>query len=309
MAVQVHEEDVSAELLAAGSGFYFRKVYRALRELFQRADQESGTVLDDKGAREGGLVVAARRGVLFAEHNEACEIWAAVLDAAGENFGTEDLGCATSANGGGVIARHHLLHGGRIRKRCFDRGLWEAALNDAPALAQRLRVRKEDVHRVRFGTGLNEQVVLNRQDGFVLDGKCPGSVNENIQCFGNRALEAVFDRNDAEIGHSRIDGARYGGNAGHRYLLGTGVVLEGRFLAEGTGRAQEGQSRTCPLLRRTSLSDRAAHPSGRLRLVRRNWSTQREGHPRSRGASPRLPGPRRGSPCRCWEPAECRPSL
>src|SRR5439155_11955734 len=112
MAVHVHEEDVRTELLPAGARLDLREVDGAVREFLQCADQEPGAVLDDEGARQGRLVIAARRGVLFSEHHKAREIRAAVLDAAGENFSAEDLGRATSADGGGLVARHHLLHGG-----------------------------------------------------------------------------------------------------------------------------------------------------------------------------------------------------
>ena len=128
-----------------------------------------------------------------------------------------DIGGPAGADCCGVVARHHLLYGRRIRERGFDGSFGEAALDEAAALAQRLWVCKEDLDGISFRTGLDQQVVLDRQDRFVLDGQRPGAVHEDVERLSDGPLEAVFDWDDTEIGHSRIDGARYGGDACHRH--------------------------------------------------------------------------------------------
>jgi hypothetical protein len=113
-----------------------------------------------------------------------------------EHLCAVDLGRPAGADGGGLLARHHLFDGGGVGEGGFDGSLREATLDEAAALTKGLRVDEDDLDVFRLRAGAHEQVVVDGDDDFVADGEGTGAVHEEIERLRYRTFEAVLDGRD-----------------------------------------------------------------------------------------------------------------
>src|SRR4051812_223779 len=66
-----------------------------------------------------------------------------------------------------------------------------------------------------------------------------GVVDKDVQRFGDGAGEQVLDRDYTLVRVAAFDRCSHGGVRGAGDEVGLGAVAEGRFFAEGAGRAEE----------------------------------------------------------------------
>src|SRR6266508_481464 len=78
MPIDVHQKDVFAERLLAGSRFELGHVDARARQLLQRVHQDTSAILGEAEAH-AGLVVTGRRAILAAERDEARDIARTIL--------------------------------------------------------------------------------------------------------------------------------------------------------------------------------------------------------------------------------------
>ena len=190
----------------------------------------------------------------MADEHEPGLVLGVILDVGCHHLESVEVGGVRGADRGrpGRAGRCYLL--GRLGGGVGHDGhrVGQLAAQPDPALAERVGVREDGLDRPQLRAGPSAEVERDREVDLPLDQQV-GVESERVERDGDRALDGVLDRDEADVDVAALDRTD---DVGHRpqrlELLPREIGLgEDRLLGERPVRTEEADARRHPLLPRS----------------------------------------------------------